>query len=474
MKRRDFLQKAALASALPTLGWRAARASEKSSVKSDPRPNILVISTDQQFADAMSCAGNSDLRTPAMDRIARTGTRFGKAYCPNPICVPSRTSYMTGRLPHETNVTFNIRRTDVVGECGADYFRKAGYATGHIGKWHVPRPLEDTEWSGFDVIAEAKNNNVDFDIPAAASEFLKTPREEPFLLFTSFVNPHDICEWARIASGIEDRLKNGEIPPPPPPEECPEIPANFEIPDREPSVIRAHQAMASNSRTYPTREWGGREDGRWRQYLWAYYRMIELVDGHIGKVLDALEESGQADNTAIVFFSDHGDGIGAHRWNQKTLFYEECARVPFMISWPGQTCGGGYDNERLINLGTDLFPTLYEIAGISQPESMRGLSAAAAAAGNADSPAHPYIVVENNLHHRFDVGGFDGRMVRTGRFKYIRFPEGDDPEQLFDMELDPGEMSSLAEDPSHREILLQHRDLLNTFIEDTNDPFPKA
>ncbi len=472
MNRRNFLQKSLLATALPAAVLQSSTA--RANVKSDRRPNLLVISTDQQFAGAMSCAGNPHLRTPNMDRIARLGTRFDRAYCPNPICVPSRTSYMTGRLPHETTVTFNINRHEVVGDCGASHFRAAGYDTGHVGKWHIPRPLDNREWSGFDFIAATRNNNVDFDIPAAAAEFLRKPRENPFLLFTSFVNPHDICEWARMASGIEDRLKNGDIPPLPPAEECPGPLPNFDIPGGEPSVIREHQAEPGNDRTYPTRHWGGREDGRWRQYLWAYYRMVERVDGFIGEVLDTLEETGQADNTAIVFFSDHGDGMGAHRWNQKTLFYEECARIPFIVAWPGKTTGGGLDGGHLLNLGTDLFPTLYEIAGIPQPASMRGLSAARAAAGDPDAPAHPFIVVENNLHPTYGEGGVDGRMVRTSRWKYIRYPEGEDPEQLFDLALDPGEMNDLANDAGHRDVLRQHRRHLNQFIDETNDPFPKV
>ena len=473
MNRRSFLQKTLAVPALST-ALLSRQASARTAMNTDRRPNLLVISTDQQFAGAMSCAGNPHLRTPNMDRIARRGTRFDRAYCPNPICVPSRTSYMTGRLPHETTVTHNTNHHEVVGDCGAAFFRDAGYDTGHVGKWHIPRPLEDREWSGFDYVAETRSNRVDFDIPAAAAEFLRKPRDNPFLLFTSFVNPHDICEWARIASGIEDTLKNGDIPPLPTPEECPPPLPNFEIPSGEPTVIRQHQAEPGNARTYPVRDWGGAEDGRWRQYLWAYYRMTELVDGFIGEVLDTLEETGQADNTAIVLFSDHGDGMGAHRWNQKTLFYEECARVPFIVSWPGRTPGGALDAGRLVNLGTDLFPTLFEIAGIPQPDSMRGLSAAGTAAADADAPAHPFIVVENNLHPRYGESGIDGRMVRTERWKYIRFPEGENPEQLFDLALDPGEMHDLATDPGHREVLQHHRRLLNQFIEETNDTFPKT
>lgn len=476
MQRRDFLR-TSLAAAIAAAGTSAAPASAASPLpgsasRSRERPNILVISTDQQFADAMSCAGNPDLHTPAMDRIARTGMRFSRAYCPNPICVPSRTSYMTGLYPHQTTVTYNVNDHEVAGSCGAARFREAGYDTGHVGKWHIPRSLMDREWSGFNYVAAARNNGVDFDIPAAAAEFIRKPRENPFLLFASFVNPHDICEWARIASGMEEKLKNGEIPSPPPPSDCPELPANFEIPAHEPAVIRQHQQEPGNTGTYPTRDWGGREDGRWRQYLWAYYRMIELVDGHIGQVLDALRETGKEEETVIVFFSDHGDGIGSHRWNQKTLFYEETARIPFMLSWKGRTVPGSLDDRRLINLGTDLFPTLYDFAGIPCPDSMPGHSAKETAFAERTAAGPSYIVCQNNLHPRYGEEGVHGRMLRTSRYKYVRYASGEHPEQLFDLELDPGEMNSIVYSAAHRDVLARHRSLLNQFIAEQDDPFP--
>jgi arylsulfatase A-like enzyme len=476
MKRRDFLRSGLLAAAAASTSTvpaaPSARAPRSSTQGPKKRPNILVISTDQQFAEAMSCAGNPHLRTPAIDRIAREGMRFNRAYCTNPICVPSRASYMTGLYPHENKVTFNVNQHELVGACGASAFRDAGYDTGHVGKWHIPRAIQDQEWSGFNYIAAARNNRVDFDIPDQAVSFIQQKRDQPFLLFASFVNPHDICQWARIASNIKDDLPNGPIPSPPPPSECPELPANFEIPAFEPSVVREHQHQPGNTGTYPTRDWGGREDGRWRQYLWAYYRMTEMVDAYIGQVLDALRETGQEEDTAIVFFSDHGDGIASHRWNQKTLFYEESARIPFIVSWKGQTVPGSLNHNRLVNLGPDLFPTLFDLANIRCPEPMKGASVKSTAFGDPAAKGPSHIVCQNNLHPAYGQPGVHGRMVRTHRYKYIRYESGQDPEQLFDLDLDPGEMNSLAYSSSHQIILEEHRALLHRFIKEKGDFFP--
>lgn len=467
--RRTFLQGAALALG-GTVGLKGALTAPRK------RPNILVISTDQQFADAMSCAGNPHVHTPAMDSLAARGVMFERAYCSNPICVPSRASYMTGLMPHETGVRFNANQVTppMKGECLGRYFRDAGYATGHVGKWHIPRPITDQAWSGFDYLAAVRNNRVDPEIPGAAETFLRQDRgDQPFLLFTSFLNPHDICEWARLASGIDTPLPNGPIPPAPPPGECPPLIANHRLPTSEPSVIREHQAMPGNRGTYPTRTWGGTEDGRWRQYLWAYYRMTEAVDAHIARILKTLKEIGEEENTVIVFFSDHGDGMGAHRWNQKTLFYDEVARVPFIVAWPGRTKPAGRERGRLVNLGTDLAATLFDFAGIPQPAGLRGLSVKSFALGERDGPRHDYVVSENNLHPGYgSEGEHHGRMVRTARHKYVCYNGGENPEQLFDLELDPGEMTNLAGSPDHADLLRQHRELLGAYIRETHDYFP--
>ncbi len=446
---------------------------------SNERPNILVITTDQQWAGAMSCAGNPWLHTPAIDSLAQYGVQFELAYTPNPICVPARTSYMTGTASHENGVFANMRanQVDLPTPCLAKLFQDNGYDTGYVGKWHLPRPIRNRKWSGFNYLASLRNNRVDFDIPKSCEAFIRKERKIPFFLIASFVNPHDICEWARLHSGIErwsrwGEFPNGEIGDPPPPEECPPFRANNAIPQGEPSEIRKHQSDDGMQRVYPTRHWG-LQDGRWRQYLWAYYRMTELVDNYIGQVLEVLRQSGQLDNTVIVFTSDHGDGIGSHHWNQKTIFYDEISRVPFIVSWKGHTRPCGRNRKHLVNVGLDLFPTLFDFAGIEKPARLRGLSAAPFACGHDDTQSHPYIVVENNHHSGFgNPTDVHGRMLRSGRYKYVRYNKGQPAEQLFDMELDPGETNDLTLDPKARKTLDKHRQMLNEYIVKTDDVFP--
>lgn len=398
-----------------------------------------------------------------MDRIAAKGVRFEQAYASNPICVPSRTSYMTGTMPHENGVDYN---GDLVPlDCSrfpvlAGLFRDAGYDTGHFGKWHLPHDIDNVAWSGFITRKAVRNNDVDDDIVRPCLDFITTKRDAPFLAFASFVNPHDICEFARILTGMPDRLKNGAIPEPPDLDELPPLPENWERPDDEPQAVTDHYMLETTRGIYPSREWGGAEDPRWRQYLWAYYRLVELVDRRVGELLDGLEGAGLDGNTLIVFTSDHGDGMARHRWTQKTLFYDEVARVPFILSWPGKLSPRTVKANHLLNLGTDLFPTLMDAAGLEKPSRLTGLSALPAATGKADAPAHPFIVSENNLQPKWEArGDVSGRMIRTPRYKYVRYSHGANREQLFDMEADPLEMRNLVADPAFAEVLNEHRQL---------------
>jgi choline-sulfatase len=206
------------------------------------RPNLLYIMTDQQCADAFSAAGCRDVRTPAIDSIAAKGVTFREAYCSNPLCVPARTSMMTGRMPHENGVTFNNLKTPVKADVMLGrVLRDAGYDTGYFGKWHVPVAVGENNRHGFDAIAHTAANGVDSAGPGASIDFLRRKRTKPFLLVSSFVNPHDICEWARGGPG-----RDGPYVQPPAPEQCPELPANFAIPEHEPDVIREVQSRDSN------------------------------------------------------------------------------------------------------------------------------------------------------------------------------------------------------------------------------------
>jgi choline-sulfatase len=470
VKRREFIRAAGLIAGTAVAGARViGRDVPIGTPLVGERPNILLVLTDQQSADAMSCRmGPSHINTPAMDSLAARGVSFTRAYTANPLCVPARTSMLTGQPPHVTRVQINDLAVPIEGRHRGfgRHFRDAGYETGYFGKWHVPFPAKDPAVHGFDVMGAIRNNGADSEIPALAAAFIRTTRERPFLLVTSFVNPHNICEWAR-----GEELKDGAVGEPPTPERCPPAVDNLAPPSDEADGVLLMRRSYQNNRLFPV---GGFDEPKWRQYRWAYFRMIEKVDAHLAVILAALRDSGQLDRTVIVFTSDHGDAQGAHGWNQKTVFYDTVSRVPFQIAGPGTARGGLSD--RLVNTGTDLYPTLCELAGIEKPGGLPGLGLRASALTPRLTDPRRYVVSEKRMAQGAPVDGrtpeLAGRMVRSARFKYCAYDIGERRESLFDLQRDPGEMVNLAGRAEHRPVLAEHRQSLAQWCRETNDPFP--
>jgi len=219
-------------------------------------------------------------------------------------------------------------------------------------------------------------------------------------------------------------------------------------------------------------------------------------------------ETGQEENTLVVFVSDHGDCHGAHGWNQKTVFYDESCRVPFVISWKGKTPQG--TSDVLANTGVDLFPTLCDFAGVTPPHGLPGKSLKGPALGKTSGWDREYVVAQNHLAQGRGMGKTRdeqissklrpyGRMVRSDRYKYCVYSEGEQTlpavdinalsgerkrleeqrlllrtvrqESLVDMKNDPGEMKNLAKDPAYAEVLKQHRAYLDEFCQEHGDDF---
>ncbi|MDA2937340.1 sulfatase-like hydrolase/transferase [Acidobacteria bacterium AH-259-A15] len=428
------------------------------------RPNLIFIMTDQHCADVMSCAGNKYVKTPALDRLARHGVRFTRAYVTHPLCIPSRASFMTGKMPSQC-------QDDVQSHTSlGSYMKEAGYDTGYFGKWHIrPRQTENNKsWHGFDTI---NTRGLDSEKARHSVDFIKRKRDRPFFMITSFLNPHDICEWARIHSGVNDEMRNGEVGPAPDPAKCPPLPANFDPPLDEPEVVRQRLVHDERARTsvHPTSNWTKAD---WRQYRWAYCRLVELVDVQIGKLLDALQETEQLENTLIIYSSDHGDGNASHRWNQKVVLYEEAIRLPMIVSWKGHTRPGVADG-RLVSMNLDLLPTFCEFAGVELKEELPGKSLRQLVMADTKSdPAkqlRPFVVTETKL---FD--NVQGRALTTGRLKYIVYSAGKRSEQLFNLESDPGEMNSLVSHPAYQAELQRHRKLLRNWMDSIGDSFSLA
>lgn len=426
------------------------------------RPNVVYIFTDQQYGGAMSCVGNQDVHTPAMDRLAAQGTLFEQTYCTQPLCTPCRGSMFTGLMPHECGTPRNNQaiHEHLRGQELGVLMANSGYECVYAGKWHVPQgTMPKDNDHGFRVICPHHDNKL---VPACLDYFRERgERREagPFFLVVSFDDPHNICEASRSMA-----LPWGPLPEPPPVDECPNLPPNFAIPAFEPEIVRVERQENWALSAYRD---ATQED--WRRLRWTYFRLIERVDAKVGQVLDGLQAHGLDDNTVIVFSSDHGDGHSAHHWNQKCILYEEAVRVPFIVRAPGGT-PGAVDGEHLVSNGLDLLPTVCDYAGVEAPAGLRGHSVRPIVEGQQPPAWRGALFIETLFDGR---RGYDtqGRAVRTRFHKYIVYDRGRHREQLFYMPHDPGEMVNLAVEARHRHALEAHRALLHQYTTETGDTF---
>jgi choline-sulfatase len=246
---------------------------------------------------------------------------------------------------------------------------------------------------------------------------------------------------------------------------CPPLKANFELTENVAGILH------TNLRPEPTGEQKASDvyfymhdhvrnnwtEDDWRMHHWIYHRLTEDVDRQIGTVLDALKGSGLDKNTIIVFTSDHGDMDGSHRMVHKTQFYEEAARVPFIVAGPGIT--PGVDRQNLLSSSVDLVPTFCDFAGVEIPEGVQGRSIKPLVQGVAPADWRDFVISETDL----------GRMVRTARYKYCQFMGGEPREMLIDMEKDPGEMKNLAGLEEYEADLAEHRSILYEWTKQVDD-----
>ncbi|MFO7956603.1 MAG: sulfatase-like hydrolase/transferase [Candidatus Brocadiia bacterium] len=428
------------------------------------RPNIVLIMTDQQNFRMMSCAGNDFVRTPAVDSLAAYGVRFDRAYCTNPVCVPSRFSLFTGRYPSAIGQRSNPSRhlPDVpqsILDGGMGWpLREAGYETAYGGKVHLPKGIQPGDL-GFDYITDDERD----ELADVCADYVRRDHDRPFCLVASFINPHDICYMAirDFASSDFDNLllEKGETelarldcalerPAGVSDEEfysnyCPPAPPNLEPQEGEPEAVR----MLLQQRAF---RWKARQEWpeqRWREHRWAYARLTEMVDRQIGRVVDAVRENGNGD-TVVIFTSDHGDHDSSHRMEHKTAFYDEAARVPLIICQPGSTVAGGVADNLACN-GLDLIPTVCDYAGLDPPVELEGRSLRPLAEGRAPSQWRDHVTIENEI----------GLCVVTDNYKYMMHDEGENAEQLMDLRRDPFETRNAAGDADLQNALARHREM---------------
>ena len=432
-------------------------------------PNVVIIMTDQQQYNKMSWLGVEDLSTPTMDIIAENGITFTNAYCSFPLSIPSRFSMFTGFYPSEFNLRRNpktpeqkseielSRVAEYSGLMMANLFNAAGYDTWYGGKAHLlsPDKNEDPSYYGFRIVYSTERRD---RLGIEAAEFLNTRSSggKPFLMVVSYINPHDICEYddyviydqldekfrQKKAEGLSrvrkyvaqaEEYHDSEFYS----DICPDLPEN-------------HGLMAGEPPGLPGKVADYTEE-QWRMHRWVYNRLIEEVDNDIAPVITALKNGGFLDNTVIIFLSDHGDMDASHRREHKTVPFQEAQKVPFIISGPG-ILKGVIDTVTVINTGTDLIPTVCDLAGIAYPEdSYHGLSIAPAATGRSDRLGRRYIFTESE--NWFQV-------IEDGRYKYTVLETCDMGEILVDLENDPGEMRNLAFESDAAEIRKRLRTVL--------------
>lgn len=445
--------------------------------------HVIWMTSDHMRYDHVAANGNPFMITPALDRMVSGGTSFDACYVQNPLCMPSRCSFMTGVYPPQSGVTHN-------GHClppdfephVATAFKRAGYQTAQIGKLHF-QPHEELDFDprprhtyGFDVFwpSEERGNYSDpyyhwleGKYPEYASA-LRVPRSTDPRRFDTEKNPVPVaapwqathagwivdtaCNFLRRRTADPQFLHLGFYNPHPPlrpVREAWELYEDREPPPRNARTNEAEDKPAPLAALLQSRgDWSEEDFTQYRRGLGA---MVTEMDLAIGWLLERLEELGILDDTLLVFSSDHGDFAGDHHMTHKAeAFYDEVMRVPLVMHWPN---GLGGEARRVGGLveKLDAMPTMLGLCGSTPPAAMQGLDL---------SPRLRSSEQADNI--RDDVFAYHtgGRaMLRSESLKYMRY-EDTRTEALFDLEHDPGELHNVANDPAYADRLRACRERL--------------
>lgn len=446
--RRDVLRTAVGALAAIPASRAAAIGSQRNA-----RPNILFVLTDDQRWDALGCAGNRVIRTPTIDRMARDGVQFERAFVTTPICAASRASILTGLYERAHGYTFG-KPLLTRGATGLTYpalLRQSGYRTGFVGKLGVAVE-KGAEREMFDLFQPSSlpyfqdiggERTYLTDLHARhAIEFIRAARpDQPFCLSVSFWAPHaddDKPEQYFWPPSLDDLYRDVTIEPPPTSE-----PAFFES---LPEFLK---------RTLNRERWFWRFDtpDKYRRMIKGYYRMITALDGAVGRILAELDRLDLARNTVVIFTSDNGYFLGDRGYADKWTMHEQSVRVPFIVKDPRLPAGRQGRAIREMVLNIDIAPTILDLAGVGVPARMPGRSIAGLLAGRTANWRHE--VFTEHLWNNPKIPQTEA--VRTERWKYIRYPEHPEFEELYDLDSDRWETRNLARDARQHPRLLQMR-----------------
>lgn len=418
-----------------------------------PQPNIIFVFSDQQRWDTVGCYGQKLDLTPNLDRMAAEGVRFEHAFTCQPVCGPARACLQTGKYATEVGCHVNHRRLPADEKTVPMHLSDAGYEVGYIGKWHLAscgerggpddfrtRPVPPDRrggyadyWLASDVLEftshsydgymfDGDGNQRDFPegryradaITDWVLEYLQTRSgEKPFFLFLSYIEPHHQNDHHHYEGPKGSKERFGD----------------FEVPG---DLVDT--------------------DGDWREEFPDYLGCINSLDMNLGRIRDELETLGMADNTVVVYTSDHGSHFKTRNGEYKRSCHDGCTRVPMVACGPGFT--GGKTVSELVSL-IDIPPTILAAGGVDTPQSMHGHPLQAVAAGSAQEwPDDIFLQISESQV---------GRAVRTSRWKYSVSAPGKDPIQdpasdtyveefLYDLNADPHERNNLVADPSLADV----------------------
>jgi iduronate 2-sulfatase len=417
--------------------------------------NVLFILTDDMRPD-LGCYGNTMVKSPNIDALAKVGMRFDRAYCQYPLCNPSRSSLLTGRYPTTTGVLDNladVRKLHPDWVTLPEHFKKNGYSTLRSGKifhgglddqqsWTdgaeparkegvPPKPVDvKARQRQSDQIVKLKGDGEshnDFRTAEKAIEYLQHHKDKPFFLACGFTKPHSPPTAPEKYFGLYDASK---IPLPPNFAARPTVPTGFPKP-----------CLPQNGDVFIGRD---ASEAEAREMIRAYWSSISWVDWNIGRVLAELDKQGLRDNTIVLFWGDHGYHLGEMgKWSKHGSLFEVGTRVPLIVSVPGMTTKGKAVSVPVQTL--DLYPTLCELCGLAAPSGLQGHSLKPLLNDPQAKWEHPAFTVAGNVKNL-------GVAVRTNKYRYAEWNGGENGAMLFDVNADPHELKNLADDPRFADV----------------------
>lgn len=465
-----------------------------------PLPNILVITSDEHNPRHLGCAGHPIVKTPNLDRLAAAGTRFDKAYCAQPICAPTRQTFITGLWSFEHGQYSNAHVFDTHHPTWAHHFGDAGYHTACIGKMHtnneaspfgfdhrfsrahVPEQLQQARHDNppthdphdkalFDTVVDdwgkpprlrgaiaAGDGQYEHDgiMTDQSISFLQqhtadpATRDKPFFLHASLTQPHWPWVLPRDFYFMYDPTTVDYDPP---------VPGEL---DHNAFALKRRRAFG----------WEKNSDAVNRLARARYYGAISWLDHNVGRLLNTLDELGVARNTLVLYFTDHGDMAGEKGLWLKSLLYDSAARIPLIARLPNIVPVNTV-NHTLIN-HVDLFPTIAGLAGTAAtlPDRISGQDLSRSITHAQPGPA--FTISFDGVYR--DGTGCSQIMARSARYKLIRY-DVEDPALrlvLYDMTADPDETTNLAHDPTLAAVVRDHRRTIDSFFAalKTPPPFP--